>query len=244
MPLLDHFHPPLSQRRPWGSFHTTWCSALADFLNRAVLPPGYIALEQVSAGGPVEIDVATYTEGTSEPASAGGTGTLTRQVWTPPEPPVVLPATFPERFAVEVVATEGGRTLVAAVEFVSPGNKDRESKRRLFVAKCAAYLAQGVGLVIVDVVTSRQGNLHNDLVSLLGLEPTWHMAAPSLYTVAYRPLNSDQGGRIETWPMVLEVAKPLPTVPLSLEAEHCLPVDLEVSYLDACQRRRVEDATT
>ena len=34
MPLLDHFHPPLSVRRPWESFHTTWAAALADHLNR------------------------------------------------------------------------------------------------------------------------------------------------------------------------------------------------------------------
>ena len=34
MPLLDHFHPPLSERRPWESFHSTWCGSLADYLNR------------------------------------------------------------------------------------------------------------------------------------------------------------------------------------------------------------------
>ena len=62
MPLLDHFHPPLSERRPWESFHTTWASALADGLNRDVLPPGYIALEQVHAGAAIEIDVATLTD--------------------------------------------------------------------------------------------------------------------------------------------------------------------------------------
>jgi hypothetical protein len=244
VPLLDHFHPPLSQRRPWESFHATWCSALADFLNREVLPPGYIALEQVSARGPVEIDVATYTEEASgPPAAGGGTATLPRAVWTPPAPPLILPAVFPERFAVEIVATEGGRTLVAALELVSPGNKDRESKRRLFAARCAAYLARGVGLVIVDAVTSRQGNLHNELVNLLGLEPAFRMpAAAGLYAVAYRPLRRDQEAWVETWPMTLAVGQPLPTVPLSLEAERCLAVDLEAAYLDACQRRRVDDA--
>ena len=28
MPLLDHFRPLLSERRPWESFHTTWASAI------------------------------------------------------------------------------------------------------------------------------------------------------------------------------------------------------------------------
>ena len=30
MPVLDHFHPPLSQRRHWESFHSAWATALAD----------------------------------------------------------------------------------------------------------------------------------------------------------------------------------------------------------------------
>jgi hypothetical protein len=33
----------------------------------------------------------------------------------------------------------------------------------------------------------------------------------------------------------------LSTVPLSLEAELCVPVDLDASYRDACQRRRVDE---
>jgi hypothetical protein len=45
VPLLDHFHPPLSERRPWESFHATWATAIADILNCGVLPSGYIALE-------------------------------------------------------------------------------------------------------------------------------------------------------------------------------------------------------
>ncbi len=76
MPLLDHFHPPLSERRPWESFQTTWAGTLADALNRDLLPPGYIALEQVHAGAAVEIDVATLAE-RAAPAAANGGGTAT-----------------------------------------------------------------------------------------------------------------------------------------------------------------------
>src|SRR4051812_42808469 len=91
----------------------------------------------------------------------GGTAVLPRTVWTPAAPPLVLPTVFPERFTIEVYSTEGGRTLVAAIELVSPSNKDRAGMRRLFAAKCATYLARGVGLVILDVVSSRQSNMHN-----------------------------------------------------------------------------------
>ena len=49
---------------------------------------------------------------------------------------------------------------MAAIELISPGNKDRVGKRRLFAAKCATYLSRGIGLILVDVVTSRAANLH------------------------------------------------------------------------------------
>ena len=218
MPLLDHFHPPLSARRPWESFRTTWATSLADTLNRD-LPPGYIALEDVHSGAPIEIDA----------------------VQTPPAPSVVLPASFPERCAIEVVSSEGGRTLVAAIELVSPRNKDRESKRRLFASKCVTHFCYGVGLVIVDVVANRQGNLHNEVIGLLGLGESHQMPTdPPLYAVAYRPLRDSTGERIDTWPMPLAVGQPMPCVPLSLGADLCLPVNLEETYQDACRRRKVE----
>ncbi|MBY0456241.1 MAG: hypothetical protein K2V38_02770 [Gemmataceae bacterium] len=63
---------------------------------------------------------------------------------------------------------EGGARLVAAVELVSPANKDRESHRRAFATKCAGYLAQGIALIVVDVVTNRSGNLHAEILEVLG----------------------------------------------------------------------------
>src|SRR5262249_25667052 len=159
-----------------------------------------------------------------------GVATLPRTVWTPAAPPVVLPAVFPEGCTVEIVSTEGGRSLVAAIELVSPGNKDRATKRCLFAAKCATYLSRGIGLVIVDVVSSRQANLHNELIDLLKLSVSFHLPKDQhLYAVAYRPLRRGSDDVIETWPMPLAIGQTLPTVPLSLEAELCVPVDLEAS---------------
>src|SRR5438105_3140561 len=43
MPLLDHFHPPLSVCRPWEAVHGAWVSTIAQQLN-AVLPRLYVAL--------------------------------------------------------------------------------------------------------------------------------------------------------------------------------------------------------
>ena len=59
MPLLDHFHPPLSARRHWHAFHNAWATYLASDLN-SLLPQGYFAEPNVQFG--IEIDVATFEE--------------------------------------------------------------------------------------------------------------------------------------------------------------------------------------
>src|SRR5207237_3169824 len=108
--------------------------------------------------------------------------------WAPPAPVAVLPAVFPDNFEVQVFSNVSGPTLVAAIELVSPGNKDRDEARRAFAAKCAAYLQRGIGLVVVDIVTSRHANLHDGLMALLGhAEGFTFPAPPLLYAPAYRP---------------------------------------------------------
>src|SRR5207245_687205 len=91
----------------------------------------------------------------------GGAVAMVKKVWTPPAPNTTIPAVFPDSFSVKVYANEGGSKLVGAIELVSPANKDRDASRLAFAIKCVNYLYQGVGVVIVDIVTSRQANLHN-----------------------------------------------------------------------------------
>ena len=154
MPLLDHFHPPLQGHRHWEGFHGRWAAAMTDGLNEN-LPPEYFAEFQVTLGTRIEVDVATFTEdGAPEAPRPDGAATAVQTcVWAPPAPVAVLPAVFPDDFAVHVFSSMAGPTLVAAIELVSPGNKDRDEARRAFAAKCAAYLQRGIGLIVVDIVT-------------------------------------------------------------------------------------------
>jgi hypothetical protein len=235
MPLLDHFHPPLSTERHWESFHAAWCGSLADDLNRR-LPTGYFAEEQAHAGPGVEIDVATFE---SASPAGNGAGTAT-QVWSPPVPALTLPAVFADDFEVRVFSRRGGPTLVAAIELVSPGNKDRREARDAFADKCAGYLRQGVSLIVIDVVTDRHANLHNELLRRLDApESARQPADVRLYAAAYRPVRRQEREEIDVWPAALAVAGPLPVLPLALNAELALPVDLEATYTDACRRRRL-----
>jgi hypothetical protein len=60
-----------------------------------------------------------------------------------------------------------------------------------------------------------------------------------LYAVAYQQIIRDQNEQIETWPEQLDVGQPLPVLPLALNAQLALPIDLEATYMTACQRRRL-----
>ena len=80
-----------------------------------------------------------------------------------------------------------GRQLVAAIELVSPANKDRPESRSAFVGKCAALLQRGVAVSIVDLVTVRQFNLYAELLSEIGLAKLSRPEAlPPTYAVSLR----------------------------------------------------------
>src|SRR5271157_4310794 len=85
MPLLEHFHPPLSAERRWESFHSSWATRLADALTERWLPPNYIAEEHVHMGPSVEIDVATFEREASATAAVSGgvVATVGPKVWVP-----------------------------------------------------------------------------------------------------------------------------------------------------------------
>lgn len=242
MPLLDHFHPPLSAERRWESFHSSWATKLADALTENWLPPGYIAEEHAHFGPSVEIDVATFASEASSPGEGegGAVATAGRKVWAPPAADGALPAVFPDTFEVRILSTEAGPKLVAAIELISPGNKDRAAERRAFAIKCASCLSQGVSVVIVDIVTSRRANLHNEVLQLLEAGDALRLPGETnLYAVAYRPVRRGGGDEIEVWNSPLALGKPLPTLPLGLRADLVIPVDFEAAYAEACLRKRL-----
>ena len=150
-----------------------------------------------------------------------------------------MPAIFPDSLEVLVFNSETGPTLVAAVGLVSPGNKDRPETRRAFAAKCASYLQQGIGLMIVDIVTNREANLHNQLVHLLEKGDEFLLSTAPLYATAYRPIRHPASDQIEIWTAILAVGQSLPVLPLALDKGLCVPLDLEGTYTEACQRSRL-----
>jgi hypothetical protein len=237
MPLLDHFHAPLSQRRHWDSFHGAWAEAIAQQLNEDLLPDRYFAEARIKLGTRVEIDVGTFDEGKP---STNGAGVA---VWASPRPTISVPVEFQEAetFEVQVLNDEEGPRLVAAIELVSPANKDRPANRRAFAIMCASYLQSGVSLMIVDVVTERKGNLHAALLRLLKVTAATPARSPNdLYASAYRTVpESEKDFRLDVWAKRLRLRHSLPTLSLWLQADVSLPVDLEATYQAARAARRI-----
>ena len=143
-------------------------------------------------------------------------------------------------FEVQVIRRPGGARLRAAVELVSPSNKDRPGSRRAFVINCASYLGQGVSVAIVDVVTERLANLHADLLRLLEVSGDLPWQSPTnLYAVAYRVAGANGVRSLDIWSESLALGRALPTLPLWLEADVSMPLRLEESYQAACKSLRI-----
>src|SRR6185437_5088869 len=97
-------------------------------------------------------------------------GTAWPQTWVAPAPVLTVAVDLPavDGVEVQVVADDGDPRLAAAVEWLSPRNKDRPAARQVFAVKCVGYLQQGSSVVVVDTVTTRRADLHSVILSLLG----------------------------------------------------------------------------
>lgn len=246
MPLRDHFRPPLDDIASWEELHGAWPTVIVMRLNR-ILPPRYVAAPRVHLGPYMEIDVSAHEKNglaSFAPTTGGGVsgGGVAIATWAPPHPTLDVVADLPDQdtYEVRIYDTKRHRRLVAAVEIVSPANKDRPESRRAFVTKCAALIHERVAVAIVDLVTIRQFNLYGELLEAIGqTDPALAQEPPALYAAACRWTNRDEAGRFQTWNHALALGAPLPTLPLWLADEVAVPLELEESYEETCRVLRL-----
>ncbi len=142
--------------------------------------------------------------------------------------------------AIHVFQDAGGPQLRAAIELVSPANKDRPRSRLTFAAKCVGYLERGVGFVVLDTVTTRRADMHAEIAAALEATAGLEWDSPtSLAAIAYRTAAEQGQTRVEAWPEPLALGAALPTLPLWLGADLCLPLPLEGTYTAACRSLRI-----
>jgi Protein of unknown function (DUF4058) len=244
MPLRDHVKPPIFPR-PWEGFHAMWPGVIVQNLEPH-LPDEYVAEPGVHLGREFEVDVGMLEEDreTDQFAFDSGSGGLATATWAPPQPTLTVETNLLDQYAYEVLVFRWpqARKLVAAVEFVSPGNKDRPENRRAFVRKCAAMLQQDVCVSIVDLVTNRKFNLYQEVLAEFGqADPVFSPDASPIYAATCRPQLVNSRLQLQLWSHRLSVGEPLPTLPLWLMDDVAVPLDLEASYEATCRTLRIAD---
>lgn len=238
MPLRDHFRSPVNDTHSWDEVHGQWPGEIVRDLT-TILPAGFRAGPNIHLGSAFQVDVGSYELDTRDPDapadfSNGGSVSLAAL-----SPTLTVEADLSEQdeYEVRIYDTERGRYLVAAIEIVSPSNKDRPNTRDLFVGKVASLLQQGVCVSLVDLVTVRQANLYAELLTLLGRsDPGLAPTPPALYAVTLRTRKPPKHrGLLDAWFYPMTVGEPLPTLPIWLREDLRVMLPLEPSYQETCR---------
>lgn len=242
MPLLDHFRPPIVNRGSWEGFHGMWPALMVMDLCKS-LPEQYTAEPRVHLGKNFEVDICTFdvSETRAFESNVPDSGVATA-VWYPPEPTLTLELDPTEIYEYEVLIfdQQRGRELVAAIEIVSPANKDRPETRQAFVTKCAALLQKKICVSIVDLVTVKHFNLYCELLDVFGqTDPAFAPGPPSTYAVTGRSHALATRSRFESWAYPMVVGQTLPVLPIWLDNDHAISLELEVSYQQTCRTLRL-----
>lgn len=231
MPLRDHFHPPLSRKASWEVLHGQWPARLVQQL-RTTLPPGFVAGPTVHHGARIEVDIAAYEKtGNVNEGPQGGVATAT---WLAPLDLQTETDLDFDAYEVKVYDEDLDQQLVAAIEIVSPANKDRPDTRHAFVTKCAALLQAGVAVSVVDIVTIRQFNLYSELMESIGHPISTPGSQAEIYTACCRTVRRNPRGLLQSWSRVLQLGQSLPSIPLWLGEAVVVKLDLEQAYEEAC----------
>ncbi len=241
MPLRDHFRSPFVDVACWEEVHGQWPAVIVQQLGQ-LLPREYTAGPRVHLGARVEVDVATFQNESGGVSAQNASSGIATAMWTHVEPTLAVETALSDfdEYEVRVYDTRRGRRLVAAIELISPENKDRPENRSQFTAKCAALLRQGVSLVLVDVVTQRDFNLYNELLQLIGERDHAVGEEPSAtYAVACHWVPRGAKRWLEAWYHPLAPSEPLPSLPLWLTECLAITLDLETSYEQTCLDLRI-----
>ena len=239
MPVYEGRAMPLhdwTDDRGWDSVHPFWLAYLVEWVQPR-LPDGYKAF----LGG-----VPALTVG-----SANGRPDVSVRQWWPPQPAAAVTTDTavlaPDQEVSVAIRLDPQRALhidyhgqlVAAVELVSPRNKDRADAKETYANRYLGYLRLGVHLLLVDVLPRPRGFSFADaLTAGLGADLP---PLPTPFAAAYRvgeavPVGEDMGTLVGVWRRQLEVGQPLPMLPLPLSVHQAVSVDLEYTYQRAAER--------
>lgn len=224
MPLHDW-----TDDRGWNSLHHLWQTEML-FHIQAQLPKGYrayigsVPLLTIDApDGRPDVNVRTWKPFPDD--NAAGTADSVAEA-DPFKDEAVAVFEMDPQTAVHI---DLHGQLVAAVELVSPRNKDRPDSRERYTNRYFGYLRQGIHLLLIDVLPRPAGFSFADAIAAnLGIEQP---PLPVPFAASYRVGEPVPGGTLVARRLCpLSVGAPLPTVPLALTVHAAVTVDLDHTY--------------
>lgn len=242
MPLRDHFRSPLDDVHSWDELHGMWPATIVRALVE-ILPEPYFAAPGVHLGTLYEIDVGTYGDAAPPPQNPnGGHGAAALAAYAPPKPTLTVEPRLPKQdvYEVRIYDSRRKRRLVAAIEIVSPSNKDRLERRGAFLSKVAALLDYGICVSMVDVVSTSGFNLYAELLNFLESgEPSLDEPPSPMYAATARMRHEDRRRLVDNRYHPLAIGQALPTLPIWLEETWAISLNLESTYEEACRTLRI-----
>jgi hypothetical protein len=214
-------------------FHQTWIGRIKEALN-ARLPKGYYALtEQSAAGvsqGSIEADIIALQSNDFD-VDQGGTVTAERPKAK------IFATTEMARYAkkqsrVAIRHTSNNR-VVAVVEVLSPGNKNRRLHFSRFVRKAVDLLERGVHFAVYDVLAPTKpcpAGIHAAIWEELGQEPQPFDPATPFSSASY---NVSGDGTIDAFVEPTALGAPLIDLPVFLNGTTHVNIPSEETYLSA-----------
>jgi hypothetical protein len=196
----------------YHNFRYLWVAAIMDRLNAGLLPPAYFAMAEQIVGPPAPDAVH-------------------KPIWDDLTHFVLPIPKDQERYARKtnqvVIHHELGEVL-AVIEIVSPGNKDREHSFWTFVEKAVDLLRQQVNLLIVDPFPPGQHDpqgVHKSIWDEFTDQP-FELPADKRLTLASYQVAPIRTAYVEP----IAVGDRLPDMPLFLWEEMYVNVPLEETY--------------
>lgn len=213
------------------AFHTLWIASVNASLNDGLLPKGFYALPEQHAGTSIA-DILTLhasETGSSLPLSDGGVALAAA-------PPRVrrrqtIESSLQQRARSLAIRHVSGHRLVALLEIISPGNKDRPRRVKEFAEKAFEALRSDVNLLVVDLFPpgahdpcGMHGAIRQRLLD--ADEPDYDIDPIEPLTLA--AYIADR--RVDAYIEHVAVGAALPAMPLFLRDDRYVNVPLEETY--------------
>ncbi len=216
-------------------FHGSWITHLKESLNEGLLPSGYYALgERQGQGSPFSVRLSPNERRIQCPVQVARRASYL----TPGQPGAKRGAEFPRsilnafrkqpaqrRIAIRHVSNH---CVVALIEIVSPGNKDRAENVDDFVRKARQALEQGCHLLVIDLFPPGRHDplgMHGAIWKKLGRDKVPPPAGLPLGLAAYLAKTPP-----EAYLEWVGVGSALPEMPLFLDPSRYVNAPLDATY--------------